>query len=316
MNVAPAVETTLPRQNEIIIAVPTVSSSNERKSITSKRTQIISFEDDENASAINNNAWASSTPPSATVPLSQTCLKYQEKERLAKEKLKTIKTDSTYERIMNTTDPMNTPKVINISHTNVTDVIKPESPTAIQIFDPSPSSSFDFKESDLSASKMSSSDNSSITSNTTSQSEKSVHNLESSQPQPDVDDLSTGADDNEVVDDECKNVDSLNADIMLNDTTQIISNREGKYLARIQELESRCASLEEQVTTLTLYVHFFKFHSKFHLLLILTSCAPFFGFHFLIISVLSMIEPKTIHSNYFLCIFTEKIPALNQCITN
>lgn len=247
----------MPKQNEIIIAVPTVSSSNERKSTTSKRTQIISFEDDENASAINNNAWASSTPPpSVAVPLSQTCLKYQEKERLAKEQLKTIKTDSTYERIMNTTDPMNTPKAINIPHTNVTDVIKPESPTAIQIFDPSPSSSFDFKESDLSASKMSSSDNSSITSHTTSRSENSVQNLESSQPPADVDDLSTGADDeNEVADDECKNVDSLNADITMNETTQIISDMEGKYLDRIHELESRCASLEEQVTTLTLYVY-------------------------------------------------------------
>lgn len=247
--------------------MPTVSSSSERKSTTTKRPQIISFEDDENSTVLNNNAWASSTPP-ATMPLSHTCLKYQEKERLAKEKLKTLKTDSTYERIMNATDPMNTPIIVNATHSNETDLIKPESPTVIQIFDPSPSSSYDFKESDMSASKMSSCDNSSITSNTTSQSENSVQNLDSSQTPPpapmsedrpleerpsEEENSSIGAD-NEDGDDDSKDLNSSNADVAMPETIPAISEAEEKYLQRIKELESRCTSLEEQVTTLTLYV--------------------------------------------------------------
>lgn len=250
LNVAPAVDVTLPRQNEIIIAVPTVSST-ERKSTTTKRTQIISFEDDENATIANNNVWTSSTPP----PLSHTCLKYQEKERLAQEKLKTIKTDSTYERIMHSTDPMNMPFVMNAVVGNETDLIKPESPTAIQIFDPSPSSSYDFKESDLSVSKISTSDNSSIASNTTSQSENSVQNLElpALQLSPNEENSSNEGDDEEA-DDTSKDLQSSTTDVamMTVATTPTVSDIEEKYTQRIQELESRCNSLEGQVKTLTL----------------------------------------------------------------
>lgn len=251
--------------------MPTVSSSSERKSTTTKRPQIISFEDDENATVLNNNVWVSSTPP-ANMPLSHTCLKYQEKERLAREKLKTLKTDSTYERIMNATDPMITPLITNAAHANETDLIKPESPTAIQIFDPSPSSSCDFKESDLSALKMSSCDNSSITSTTTSHSTDSVHNLDSSQTpslslatgeRPDEEENSSFGADNEDGDDDSKDLISSNTDVAMAEAIPALSEAEEKYLQHIKELESRCTSLEEQVTTLTLYVqsYLIRFHS-------------------------------------------------------
>lgn len=231
--------------------MPTVSSV-ERKSTTAKRSQIISFEDDESATIANNNAWASSTPP-AVVPLSHTCLKYQEKERLAKEKLKSIKTDSTYERIMHASDPMNTPFVVKATPTHETDPIKPESPTAIQIFDPSPSSSYDCRESDLSASKISTSDNSSIASSTTSQSEGAVQRLGPAAPPAAANEQhSSDEGDDEGADDNSKDLHSSTADVAMADTTPTISEVEEKYVQRIQELEGRCSSLEEQVKTLTL----------------------------------------------------------------
>lgn len=189
------------------------------------------------------------------MPLSHTCLKYQEKERLAKEKLKTIKTDSTYERIRHSTDPMNTPFVINAIAASETDPIKPESPTAIQIFDPSPSSSYDFKESDISASKISTSDNSSITSSTTSRSENSVQNLESPTPHPPPNlDNSSNEGDDEEADDTSKELQSSATDVVMvaAATTPTVSDVEEKYAQQIHELESRCHSLEEQVKTLTL----------------------------------------------------------------
>lgn len=225
---------------EIIIAVPTVSSSNERKSTSfTKRSQIISFEDDENATVTNNNMLKSTTPPATAVPLSHACLKYQEKEKLAKEKLKRIKTDSAYERIMNTTEPISTNPTSNIVQSSETDYIEPESPTTIQIFNPnnetypSPTSSFEFKESDSCVSKTT--DSSSIASNTTTHSSNSIQNPESLQPSQENSMHSS--------------ISSAHNSVA---ALRHMISMEGVYTSKIQELEKRCASLEEQVTALTL----------------------------------------------------------------
>lgn len=241
LNVASVAETVSPKPTrEIIIAVPTVSSSNERKSTSStKRSQIISFEDDENATVANNNILKSTTPPATAVPLSHACLKYQEKEKLAKEKRKTIKTDSTYERIMNTTESICTNPTSNVVQCSETDYIEPESPTTIQIFNPnnetypSPTSSFDFKESDSCVSKTT--DGSSIASNATTHSSSSVQNPESLQP----------SQENSMHSSISSAHDSVAA-------LRHMISMEGVYTSKIQELEKRCASLEEQVTALRL----------------------------------------------------------------
>lgn len=248
LNVAPVAESVSPRQsNEIIIAVPTISASTERKSVSSKRAApIITFEED-NSSVINNNIWTSSTPPT-TISLADACLKYQEKQRLAEEKSKPFATDSTYERLH--AEPIN---VASSSHSNETEYIEEESPTAITIINPviqtyassfpSFSNSYDYKETDSSMSKAT--DSSSITSNTTpnpttsqpshstsmSSSISSVHNS------PDIPNplQTTSTIENEYV--------SRIEELKITET---------EHIHRIQELEKRCANLEQRVTTLTL----------------------------------------------------------------
>lgn len=254
LNAVPVAESISPRQtNEIIIAVPSVSSSNERKSIPSKRTAaIISFEEDD-ASIINNNMFKSSTPPTS-VSLADACLKYQEKRKLAEEKSKPFVTDSTYERIH--AEPIN---VASSTHPSETDVIEPESPTAIKIIPMtqtypsfSNASSYEdrYKETDSSMSKAT--DSSSITSNTTTHSSNSPPNQPTSQPShstsmsssissvhnsPDVpiSPNTTSSPENEYV-----------------SRIQELTNVENEHIHRIQELEKRCAGLEQKVTALTL----------------------------------------------------------------
>lgn len=229
LNVVPPNETkSLRKSNEIIIAVPTVCSTTpkERKSIGIKPIQIISFEDDESeqsSSNSNNNNLSNLTSPS----LSETCLKYTEKEKQEMENSQT--SDSAYERNTNCTEPIAvTPKP------NETDYIEPESPTSIKLYSPVLSSKtypmtshlFDFKETDSTISKTT--DSSSIASTTTTTSSTSaIQQPVSSHP---------------------SRSESLDSSFS---STQVASNGIDTNL-RVQELEERCASLEEQVTTLTL----------------------------------------------------------------
>lgn len=255
LNIAPVAESVSPRQShEIIIAVPTVSTSTERKPVTSKRAApIISFEEDD-ASVINNNIWKSSTPPTS-VSLADACLKYQEKQKLAEEKLKPFATDSTYERLH--AEPIN---VASSSHSNETEFIEEESPTAITIINPviqtypssfpSFSNSYDYKETDSSMSKAT--DSSSITSNTTTHSSNSPPNQTTSQPSHSTSMSSS--------------ISSVHNSPDVPNSLQTTSSMENEYVSRIeelkitetehvhriQELEKRCANLEQRVTTLTL----------------------------------------------------------------
>lgn len=258
LNIAPVVESISSRPvNEIIIAVPIVSSTTERKSISSKRTAaIISFEEDE-ASLINNNVFKSSTPPTS-VSLADACLKYQEKQKLAEEKSKTFVTDSTFERIH--AEPID---VGSSQHPSETDIIEPESPTAIKIIpithtypmSPSFSSSYDdtYKETDSSMSKAT--DSSSITSNTTTHSSNSPPNQATSQPSQSISMSSSISSVHNMQD----VLNSPNTTLPENDPENVyvsriqeLTNAENEHINRIQELEKRCACLEEKVTTLTL----------------------------------------------------------------
>lgn len=233
LNVASTAETVSPRQtNEIIIAVPSVSSTSERKATSSKRPQIISFEDDD--SVINNNVLRSSTPPIASVSLSDACLKYDNKTILNKT---TFESDSTYERVMKSSDPIES---TNINERNETEYIEPESPTEIKIFNtitepyPPLSISYESKETDSTISKVT--DSSSVTSSATTNSSTSAKNPISSQP-------STSDSMHSSISRSSENV---------SEAADSGSNIEHEQMIRIHELEQRCASLEEKVTALTL----------------------------------------------------------------
>lgn len=245
LNIAPPSEAIPIRQaNEIIIAVPSVSSLNEQKTAKAKRKQIISFEDDENASTINSNLLKSSTPPT-TVSLSDACLKYQEKERLAKEKVQTIKTDSTYERLMHSADAVIPSNVIE---PNETDYIEPESPTSIKMFSTVASEAysmlshaFDPKEIDSNISKaddtvIPTSDSSSMTSNSTDSSTSS-----SAPNQIEIEPKSP-----------TESIDSSMSSVNNSTSASVTAPDDAEQKLRIQELEERCVNLEAKVTALSL----------------------------------------------------------------
>lgn len=234
--------------NEIIIAVPTVNGSTERKSNLSKRAQVISFEDDD--SVINNNIskdiMHQASPPQI-VSLSEACLKYEDKEKSLTTKNRSFTTDSTYERITSQATETNDTKY-NTEMPMETDLIKPESPTEIKIFNPitetysNLSQSFDSKETDSSMSKVSDSSNnissnSSVTSSATTFSSDSVKNLVSPQ-------LSQSDSMHSSIGRSSENI-SEAANAMSN-------NVEQEQLIRIRELEQRCSCLEEKVASLTL----------------------------------------------------------------
>lgn len=253
------VESVSPRQNsEIIIAVPTVSSTNERKTVSSKRAAIISFEEEENAFLTNNNVLKSSTPPRA-VSLAHACLKYQEKQKLANEKAKPFVSDSTYERLH--AEPIS---IANTVHPKETEYIRPESPTAIKIITPvtqtyqsshtaSLSNSYDYKETDSSMSKAT--DSSSIASNTTTHSSNSVPNQEAtsqSQPSQSNSMSSSISSAHNSVPNSPTEEDPTSTENELISRIEELTTVENEHVHRIQELEKRCATLEQQVTTLTL----------------------------------------------------------------
>lgn len=258
LNETTVAESASPRQNnEIIIAVPTVSSTSERKTATSKRAAIISFEEDENTSLINNNVLKSSTPPTTTttVSLADACLKYQEKQKLNEEKPKSFVSDSTYERLH--AEPINVVPVP--SHPNETDYIEPESPTAITIINPithaypSLSNSYDYKETDSSMSKAT--DSSSITSNTTTHSSNSPPNQVTSQHPSHSTSMNSSICSVHNTPDTTPNTPnamSVSPENEFTSSIQDMTTGESEHIHRIQELERRCACLEEQVSTLTL----------------------------------------------------------------
>lgn len=257
LNIAPVVESSPPPRpvNEIIIAVPTVSSTGERKSTTSKRAAIISFEDEENASFINNNLVRASTTPPTTISLADACLKYQEKQKLAEEKLKPFETDSTYERLH--AEPINVASSSSV-HPNETDFIEPESPTAITMINPVTqtyptfSSSYDYKETDSSMSKAT--DSSSITSNTTTHSSHTPPPIQvASQPSHSTSMSSSISSAHNSP--EAPNTPSSASTSPENEyisRIQELTTVENEHIVRIKELEKRCATLEERVNALTL----------------------------------------------------------------
>lgn len=262
LNIAMTAESVSPRQNnEIIIAVPTVNSStNERKPVSSKRAAIISFEEEENASLANNNVLKSSTPPK-TVSLADACLKYQEKQKIAEEKSKPkFLSDSTYERLH--AEPISIGSMV---HPRETEYIEPESPTAIKIITPitqtyqsshtaSLSTSYDYKEIDSSISKTT--DSSSITSNTTTHSSNSPADQIISQPSQSDSMNSSISSSHNSISNSIRNSptneeDPSSRENELVSQIQELTTVESEHIRRIQELEKRCASLEEKVTTLT-----------------------------------------------------------------
>lgn len=255
LNETAAVESVSPRQSsEIIIAVPSVSTS-ERKSVSSKRAAIISFEEDENKSSVNNNVSKSSTPPTA-VSLADACLKYQEKQKLTDDQPKPFVSDSAYERLH--AEPINVGALL--SHPNETDFIEPESPTAITIINPvtqtypSLSNSYECKETDSSMSKAT--DSSSITSNTTTNSSSSPpHQAITSQQSPSTSMSSSICSVHNSPD--TSNIPNM----MVSESPELteftsrlqeLTTAETENILRIQELEKRCACLEERVTALSL----------------------------------------------------------------
>lgn len=286
LNITTAAESISPRQaNEIIIAVPTVSSTAaERKSAASKKAAIISFEEDENASLTNNNVLKSSTPPTS-VSLADACLKYQEKQKLAEEKSKPFTTDSTYERLH--AEPIN----ISTVYPNETDYIEPESPTLIKIINPvsqtypSLSNSYDYKETDSNISKAT--DSSSFTSNTTTHSSNSPHNQVASPPShstsmsssissvhntqsspntfPSQDnepehehehehehEIENGTENDIEIEHDSENANRNNNENKYIARIQEMAAVEREHISRIQELEERCVLLQDRVTALTL----------------------------------------------------------------
>lgn len=282
LNITMPAESISPRQtNEIIIAVPTVSSATERKSAAvAKKAAIISFDEDENSSAFNNNVLKCSTP-SKTVSLSDACLKYQEKQKLANEKSKPFITDSTYERLH--AEPIDISKTVR---PNETVYIEPESPTVIKMMNPvtqtypSLSSSFDYKEQDSKAT-----DSSSFSSNATTHSSTSPQNHVASEPShstsmnssissehnlqnsPNVASSSEIGNENDNEEDENANeIPFIESKIGHDNNKQNNNDTDTDYIARIQELtanqnqnlsrirelEERCIHLQDRVSALTL----------------------------------------------------------------
>lgn len=241
LNIIFPVETkNLQKPNEIIIAVPVVGSSSDTKSSPdikstgSKRKQIISFEDDEIESI---SSHSSSSIKSPTISLSDACLKYEEKEKQRIESIQVICNDSSYQRIMNLTEPPQCNKMPSFE----TECIEPESPTKIKIYKPVLSakvypttfSSFKIDTTDIDSNISNRTDSSSVESTTTTTSSSSP--IAPQQPSyPSYSESMTSS-----IGSVCQSVHSVAE-------TNTPTN------AQLEELEQRCASLEEQITTLQL----------------------------------------------------------------
>lgn len=244
--ISPAETKCLQKPNEIIIAVPVVGAkidtitSAETKMSGSKRKQIISFEDDEMESV---SSHSSSSIKSPTLSLSDACLKYEEKEKQRNESIQAICNDSSYQRIMNLSDP--TPHCVDKNATPIeTGYIQPEAPQKIELYSPVlsaktyqttyssikiDSGEFDVKEFESNISTKTDSRSFASTTTTTSSSSTAAQRSPSNPSQSS----------------------SMSSSIS---SVPPVTESNSATNARLQELESRCASLEEQITTLTLLV--------------------------------------------------------------
>lgn len=211
-------------------------SPNEPKSTGSKRKQIISFDDDELGSVSSHSSNSIKSP---TVSLSDACLKYEEKERQRIESIQAICNDSSYQRIMNLNDPPQCSDNNNATPIE-TEYIEPESPTKIKLYGP-------------------------VLSATTYPTTYSAYKIESNEFDPNIsirtDSGSAASTATTTSSSSAVAQQSSHTSFSESMTSSIGSVSQSPYLvaensaatnARLQELEQRCASLEEQITTLTL----------------------------------------------------------------
>lgn len=192
------------------------------------------------------SSHSSNSIKSPTLSLSEACLKYEEKEKQRIESIQAICNDSSYQRIMNLTDAPHAIDNYNPTPTE-TDYIEPESPTKIKLYSPVLSSKtypttytyssfkIDSMEFDLNISART--DSSSVESTTTNTSSSSA-------AAPSA--LASHISHTESM---TSSISSANQSLAhsapeMNSATNL----------RLQELEQRCASLEDQITTLTLWV--------------------------------------------------------------
>lgn len=238
LNIVAPVETkSLQKPNEIIIAVPVVGASsdiqsqNESKSMGSKRKQIISFEDDEMESVSSHSSNSIRFP---TMSLSDACLKYEVKEKQRIETIQAICNDSSYQRLMDLTA---TPQCSENTATSIeTEYIEPESPTKIKLYSPVLSAKTYpttlSKEFESAVSTPPQSSNVASTTTTASSSSAAAQQLP----------LHTSLSE------------SMTGSISsVNQSAHAVAECSSATSARLQELEQRCASLEEQITTMTLW---------------------------------------------------------------
>lgn len=225
MNIGTTSDAKLPnRSNEIIIAVPPVAKSKERKNTNAKRTQIISFEESDEFST------ASALPSSSPRLMSTT---------------EDSNSDSQPEQSNSSFD---SPKSVEV------DYVEPESPTPVQILPPATalkyqiSNIFDFKDFESSMLKTADSSSSSVASTTTAtnssvsiQQQESVTNSLHS---------STTSINRAPVPVEVVAVEALVDEETPEETAFVETER--LSAKRIHELEQRCTQLEELVTALQL----------------------------------------------------------------
>lgn len=229
------------RSQEIIIAVPTVSK--ERKIAGLKRTQIISFDNDNESpeTTINNNV-SQPIPVLQSKSLSSSCLKYKQPPTTTNLYNRTIASSSDSILDQQLAETLASYDIVHSSSPHETDYLEPESPSSIKMFGSLPSTSDSMKEAESSISKTTTIDSCSTTSNA------NTTNSSSRQPSRQS---STSSSMNSV---HQVNGDNFNQSIDIDDLMEQIPS---PVDTKLRQLEDRCAGLEKQVAELTLYVFYF-----------------------------------------------------------
>lgn len=216
------------RSDEIIIAVPTVPQERkDRKLNNSKRTQIISFDEEGGSNSVPSSV--TNPPILQTKSLSSSCLKYKETppsiNRINNNRISnsndSIFDQPSFDSLLSNNERMSN----STKYEEEAFCLKPESPTPIKIISLS-------KDSDLNISKVTDTSSSDTTTSSSMQPSISLHSSMSSVSQSNS--MSVPVDDSAV------SVDAMNAE-------------------RMQDLEEKCAMLESQVAELNVYV--FHFHA-------------------------------------------------------